>query len=256
MILYSYGCYNQNINYPKDKKRMKKLTQSKITLFVALLIAVLSLSIFPAKKISAMEMSIPSKSGKTVCCMMVDKKNTEYGIYGEDLRKLPHGKNMTVLSFKSSNEKVIKAWTKKYDFDKKTYPVLKLRKSGTAKLTLTYKSGSKRYNYTVKVQVIKYQNPFKTFKIGNKNYASVYNKVNMYGATLRMPTLKNGTYKFALKPNKNFTINTAKLQQTYGNTARNVNIKNAKIVKITKDAYFMFMMKYKNMDIVNVCFQG
>lgn len=81
-------------------------------------------------------------------------------------------------------------------------------------------------------------------------------KVNMYGATLRMPTLKNGTYKFALKPNKNFTINTAKLQQTYGNTARNVNIKNAKKVKITKDAYFMFMMKYKNMDIVNVCFQG
>lgn len=151
---------------------------------------------------------------------------------------------------------LIKAWTKKYDFDKKTYPVLKLRKSGTAKLTLTYKSGSKRYNYTVKVQVIKYQNPFKTFKIGNKNYASVYNKVNMYGATLRMPTLKNGTYKFALKPNKNFTINTAKLQQTYGNTARNVNIKNAKKVKITKDAYFMFMMKYKNMDIVNVCFQG
>lgn len=74
--------------------------------------------------------------------------------------------------------------------------------------------------------------------------------------TLRMPTLKNGTYKFALKPNKNFTINTAKLQQTYGNTARNVNIKNAKKVKITKDAYFMFMMKYKNMDIVNVCFQG
>ena len=67
----------------------------------------------------------------------------------------------------------------------------------------------------------------------------------MYGATLRMPTLKNGTYKFALKPNKNFTINTAKLQQTYGNTARNVNIKNAKKVKITKDAYFMFMMKYK-----------
>ena len=29
---------------------MKKLTQSKITLFAALLIAVLSLSIFPAKK--------------------------------------------------------------------------------------------------------------------------------------------------------------------------------------------------------------
>ena len=163
---------------------------------------------------------------------------------------------LSFLSFKSSNEKVIKTWTKKYDFDKKTYPVLKLRKPGTAKLTLTYKSGSKRYNYTVKVQVIKYQNPFKIFKIGNKNYASVYNKVNMYGATLRMPTLKNGTYKFALKPNKNFTINTAKLQQTYGNTARNVNIKNAKKVKITKDAYFMFMMKYKNMDIVNVCFQG
>ena len=78
-----------NINYPKEKKRMKKLTQSKITLFAALLIAVLSLSIFPAKKVLAMEMSIPSKSGKTVCCMMVDKKNTEYGIYGEDLRKLP-----------------------------------------------------------------------------------------------------------------------------------------------------------------------
>lgn len=186
--------------------------------------------------------------------MIVDKKNTEYSIYNEDLRKLSNGKNMTILSFKSSNEKVIKAWTTKNDYG--TYPILKLKKPGTAKLTLTYKSGSKKYNYTVKIQVIKYQNPFKTFKIGNKNYASVYNKVNMYGATLKMPTLKKGTYKFGLKTNKNFTIKTARFQQTVGNNVKVVNVKNAKKIKITDSAYFMFMVKYKNMDIANVCFQG
>lgn len=235
---------------------MKRMIKNKLSLFMALIIAVMAVSIFPAQKVSAMEMSIPNKSGKTICCMMVDNKNTQYGIYNEDLRKLPHGKNMTVLSFKSSNTKVIKAWTEKNAYDKKTYPMLNLKKPGTANLTLTYKSGTKKYKYTVKVQVIKYQNPFKTFKIGNKNYASAFKKVNMYGATLKIPTLKNGNYKFELKPNKNFSITTAKLQQTSGNTTKVVNIKNAKKIKITKDAYFMFTMKYKNMDIANICFQG
>lgn len=121
---------------------------------------------------------------------------------------------------------------------------------------MTYKSGTKKYKYTVKVQVIKYQNPFKTFQIGNQNYASVYNKVNMYGAASKTPKLKNGTYKFSLKTNKNFSIKTAKLQQTSGNTTKTVSIKNATKVKITKDAYFSFMLKYKNLDIANVCFQN
>ena len=78
----------------------------------------------------------------------------------------------------------------------------------------------------------------------------------MYGATLNMPTLKNGTYNFALKANKNFSVKTAKMQQTIGKKVKNVNIKNAKKIKITDSAYFTFMMKYKNMDIANICFQG
>ena len=121
---------------------------------------------------------------------------------------------------------------------------------------MTYKSGTKKYKYTVNVKVIKYQNPFKTFKIGNKNYAAVFNKVNIWGATLKMPTLKNGNYKFELKANKNFSIKTAKFQQTVGKKIKNVNVKNAKKIKMTKDAYFTFTMKYKNMDITNICFQG
>lgn len=237
---------------------MKRITKSKMTLFSVLFVAVMAVCVFPAKKVSAMEMSVPSKSGKTICNMIVDKKNTEYGIYAEDLRKLPHGKDMKVLSFKSSNTKVIKAWTEKSEstVDKRVYPMLKLKKPGTAKLTLTYKSGSKKYKYTVKVQVIKYQNPLKTFKIGKKNYAYVFNKIHMWGIALKMPTLKNGTYNFALKANKNFSIKSARFQQTVGKKVKVVNIKNAKKIKITDSAYFMFMMKYKNLDITNVCFQG
>lgn len=236
---------------------MKKITKSKMTLFSALFVAVMALCFFPAKKVSAMETSLPKQSGKTICCMMIDKKGTKCSIYAGELRKLPHGKNMTVLSFKSSNEKVIKAWAEKGEYDDNwVYPILKLKKPGTAKLTLTYKSGTKKYKYTVNVKVIKYQNPFKTFKIGNKNYASVFNKVNIWGATLKMPTLKNGNYKFELKANKNFSIKTAKFQQTVGKKIKNVNVKNAKKIKMTKDAYFTFTMKYKNLDITNICFQG
>ena len=235
---------------------MKRITKSKIALFSVLFVAVMSVCIFPAKKVSAAEMDIPSKSGKTICNMIADKQYTEYGIYIEDLRKLPHGKSMKVLSFKSNNTKVIKAWAEKSDADKKTYPRLKLKKPGTAKLTLTYKSGSKKYKYTVTIKVIKYQNPFKTFKIGKKNYAYVFNKVNMYGGTDKMPELKNGTYNFEVKPNKNFSIKSAKFQQTVGKKVKNVNIKNAKKIKITDSAYFEFLMKYKNMDITNLDFQG
>lgn len=235
---------------------MKRITKSKITLFSVLFAAMMAVCFFPTKKVSAAEMGIPKQSGKTICAMMVNKKGTQCSIYSGELKKLPHGENMTVLSFKSSNEKVIKAWTEKDDYDDWVYPMLNLKKPGTAKLTLTYESDAKKYNYTVKVKVIKYQNPFKTFKIGNKNYASAFNKVNSWGVASKMPKLKNGTYKFKLKPNKNFSVKTAKLQQTAGKTVKNVNIKNAKKIKITKDAYFSFMMKYKNMEITNICFQG
>ena len=234
---------------------MSKATKDKMTLFTALLVAVMALCFFPAKKVSAGEVSIPSKSGQTICCMMTDKKEV-YGIWEGELKKLPHGKNMTIVSFKSSNQKVVKAWIEKDKYWGGIYPRLKLNKPGTTKLTLTYKSGTKQYKYTVNVQVIKYQNPFKTFKIGNKNYASVFNKVNAWGVTTKLPKLKNGTYKFELKLNKNFSIRTAELQQTAGKKVKNVNIKNAKKIKITKDAYFSFLMKYKNINITNICFQG
>lgn len=68
--------------------------------------------------------------------------------------------------------------------------------------------------------------------------------------------LKNGTYKFELKTNKNFSIRMAELQQTAGKKVKKVNIKSAKKIKITKDTYFSFLMKYKNINITNICFQG
>ena len=236
---------------------MKRITKSRLVVFAALFVAVMAVCFFPTKKVSAMEVSIPKKSGKTICCMMTDTKATRANIYSGELQKLPHGKNMTVLSFKSSNAKVIKTWVEKGEYeDKWVYPILELKKPGNTKLTLTYKSGAKKYKYTVKVLVIKYQNPFKTLTIGDKNYASFFNKVNRWGVALDMPQFENGNYKFELKTNKNFSIKTAELQQTDGEKVKNVNIKNAKEIKITDDAYFSFTMKYKNMDITNICFQG
>lgn len=236
---------------------MKKAGKSKSTLFVAMFVFAMVLCFCPSKKVAASQgVSIPKKSGKTICCMIADK-DAEYNLFIEDVWKIPHGKNMTVVSFKSSNKKVLKAWIAK---DEEGYskiggwPCVKLRKPGKAKVTLTYKSGGKVYKYVVNVQVIKYQNPIKVFKIGNKNYAYVYNKVNARGVAvdkngMRMPVLKKGTYKYKLQTKKDFSIAKAENENRK-------NIKNAKKIKIGENPYFSFQIKYKGMVISNLYFQS
>lgn len=240
---------------------MRKVGKSKSTLFIAMFVFAMVLCFCPSKKVAASQaVSLPKKSGESICCMIVDK-NSEYGLYKEDLWRLPHGKGMRIVSFKSSNQKVIKTWVEKDEdgySETGGWPSLKLKKPGNAKVTLVYKTGGKKYKFSVNIQVIKYQNPLKVLKIGNKNYAYVYNKVNARGAAVdkngtRMPLLKVGTSKFKVETRKNFSLVKNKIYYE----GKGINIKKAKKIKVeAKDNNrFEFQAKYKNKVISNLYFQ-
>lgn len=240
---------------------MRKAEKSKSTLFIAMFVFAMVLCFCPSKKVAASQsVGLPKKSGEAICCMIVDK-NSEYGLFKADLWRLPHGKGMRIVNFKSSNQKVIKTWiAKDEDGDSETggWPRLKLKKPGNAKVTLVYKTSGKKYKFSMNIQVIKYQNPLKVFKIGNKDYAYVYNKVNARGAAVdengtKMPSLKAGTYKFKVQTRKNFSLVKNKIYYD----GKGINIKKAKKIKVQTTEYnpFGFQAKYKNKVISNLYFQ-
>ena len=85
--------------------------------------------------------------------------------------KLKGAKSVKVTSSKKS---VVKPFS--YDKSWGGGLLLNIKKKGTAKLTIKVRKGSKTKKYKVKVKVVKYKNPFKTFKVGKKNFASKFKK--------------------------------------------------------------------------------
>lgn len=89
-----------------------------------------------------------------------------------------YSKNFTIKA-KSSNPKV--AVTKIYDWSVQGQymkGVLVNQKGyGSTNITVTVKVNGKTYKKTFKYQYYKYENPFTSFKINNKNYVSRFNKL-------------------------------------------------------------------------------
>ena len=89
--------------------------------------------------------------------------------YYSDLKNGLNGKKISAA--KSSNKKVATVKVKTYDNGMTSLLVTK-KKAGTTKIT--YKLDGKKK--TVKLKVVKWKNPVKTFKVGSKNYASKFKK--------------------------------------------------------------------------------
>ena len=226
---------------------MKKFTKKMTTFLVVMLI----IAVFvPARQAKAAEksysLSLPNKSGATMCCMIIDK-NCQNVLFPDS--KL---KNMDVISFTSSKPSVAKTFvSKRFTYKLKNNERKRggfyLKKPGTAKLTMTYRLNNKVKKMVINLIVIKYTNPLKTFAIDGKNYANVFNKVTIYGVSYKIIHKSGGTYKFDVKPKKDWKVSSVK---AYGSKKQ---LKNAKKITLSKEAISIdIKVKYKNMNIDNL----
>lgn len=102
--------------------------------------------------------------------------------------------NKDKIRVKSSNKSVAAV--------EKDYPTFELKKPGKATLTfvVTKKSGSKK-TYKMTIKAVKYQNPFKSVKIGSKEYRSKFKKDVFYELEKG-----SGKYKVAITPAKGWKV--------------------------------------------------
>lgn len=209
-------------------------------------IMIIMMALVPAKQAKANEVSLPNKSGATICCMIIDK-NCQYGLFPNS--KL---KNMDVITFTSSNPSVAKTVvSKNYSYqikgNERKRGAFYLKKPGTTKLTMTYRLNNKIKKMVINLKVIKYTNPLKTFAIGGKNYAKIFNKVTTAGVSYKLIHKAGGTYKFAVKPKKDWKVTSVKVNGS------KKQLKNAKkITLFPKGTEIEVKVKYKNMEIANI----
>lgn len=125
-----------------------------------------------------------------------------------------------ITNFKSSNKKVVSTKTigKDYcpvsDFGNSSGTVgigVKLKKTGTTKISFKIRYKKKTYSLKTTLKVIKYANPFKKIMGDKKNITSDYNVKRGSGITTY------GFDKISVTPNKNWKIKSAYTFKVGGN---------------------------------------
>ena len=136
------------------------------------------------------------------------------------------GTNSSVISnVKSSNKKVLRG-------KGGNMLGLDLRKAGKATVTFDALVSGKTYKYKSVVNVVKYENPFKTLKIGSKNYASKFKngEVNNWAESSK-GTLKG---KLNIVPKKNWKIQSINyFERAVGQQGRWKKIKKGAKINLT-----------------------
>ena len=149
---------------------MKKNHISRITSLCLAFIVAVGMIIIPST-IDVSADSGPSgtfKYAKKVT-VMAETDGTMYGAkMGSRL------KGAKSVSITSSNSKVVEA--REYDKYTKDRIWFTAKKPGSATLTVKAEKSSGTKTYKIKVKVIKYSNPFKSFKIGKKNITSKFKR--------------------------------------------------------------------------------
>ena len=143
--------------------------------------------------------------------------------------------NKSITKASSSNKKVATVRANHYG-DHYTLGVT-IKKTGTTKITYYFGGQKKTVKYTVK----KYTNPVKTFKVGSKNYASLFApKALKWGSEYAMglSTAKSFSGKVNIKAAKGWKINKI---WYYKNNKKLTFIKNGK--KVSKTIYVYVSLK-------------
>lgn len=156
-----------------------------------------------------------------------DKNKTNYVV----ARELP--KNSKIKNVKSSNKKVIEV--KKYWVDDYGHIVYNIKKAGTATISFDLVVNKKTYRYSVKIKTVKYENPFKSFKIGSQNYISKFNKTDWVGTDKGWQSfLKPVSGKLKISLKKNWKI-TEMYRMPMFNYDKKTTVKNNKKVNLKSE---------------------
>lgn len=146
---------------------MKNYAKGKRFLAVLLMVMVFASSIMPSMEAQAASIYFEKKIS---FAMYPSRKNVVTTYYRYIQNPTSKGK---VSQVKSSNKSVVEV--KKADHSNSAIGFTP-KKPGTAKVTFKY-AGKK---YTTTVTVKNWENPCKTFKLGNKDYASKFNISGRY----------------------------------------------------------------------------
>lgn len=197
----------------------------------ALLAIVLCLATILAVPNVDVEAAAPKiKGGKTISA------GSEYTLKIQLPKKLKR-KQVKMSKSKSSNEAIMSIPYGNYDSKTGVYTVSgSAFKSGKAKISFNLKVKNKTYKYSRTITVKKYANPFKSFKLGKKDFASKFKKATY------APYILKGSKTVKIVPKKNW-----KLVSIIGLTepgAKPAIIKNGD--KIVSDYYWHICVTMKN----------
>lgn len=172
---------------------MRYRLRKALALSVSLCLTI-ALVIVPMQQTSYADGSYPSvKYAKTMHVMLDPKTPNRY--YVEMGKKADSAVKITVTS---GNRKV--AVPEKYDNS-----IIHAKRAGTAKLKIKVKTkkGTKTYKCTLKV--LKYENPFKTLKVGGTSLKSKFNKTAQANSYVKNKT----TGKIKIVPKKGWVLKRA-----------------------------------------------
>ena len=211
------------------KKRLTKILS-------AMLVFVMVMCLVPPVEAAASKVKKPTfdtdmllnyypKAGKDwISCAMALNNNYE-------------DNSWKITKLKSSNTKVLTV--KKID----NYSGIMITPKKAGKSTITFKAtkGSKTYSYKCVVKVMKYENPVKTLKIGSKNYASKFSKMDY----IDLDGKKNYEGKLSIKTNKNWKVTYILIYDA--KTDKVKEYKNNKKIKLKKNqSLYIYFTNTKN----------
>lgn len=136
--------------------------------------------------------------------------NTSLGATGWDFMT-PQYSSKVKIQVKSYNPKIatVKGYEEQHMLTQKYYAGYEVScvAAGTTKIKVTVTVNSKSYTKLCTYTVYKWENPFKTLKIGSKNYLSKFNKRGTYTSKT---DISDKTFTFKINPN--FTLVSASCQ--------------------------------------------
>lgn len=170
----------------------KNIAKKILTVTLAFIVALGFMVIPKADTVHAETNYYYAKYAKTLKLPFKKGKLDDYSIYLSS--RVNGAKKITITS---SNKSVFDP-QKKLDFNSL---IASSSKTGTATVKIKVKKSKTTKTYKMKVKVFKYQNPFKSFKVGKKNAASKFN-----AATDTAIKNKAKKAKIKIKPKKNWKV--------------------------------------------------
>lgn len=196
---------------------MSKKIKKVLIVLMAIMLAI------PVLQVTEVEAASKVKLAKKMTVTYYAKEKIRYNTEVHILGEFKASDKVKISKLKSSNPKVLKVSTLRTDYDQRL--ILDARKAGTSTVSFKATVNGKSRNYECVVKVVKYQNPFKTFKVGSKNYTSKYKNSENEGGTY---TSKKVQGRLNIVPQKGWKISRISLVNMFTNKSKKIR-KNSSI---------------------------